>query len=595
MRLSFKIIVLILLASASAISLSLRRRNMPANQIKQRLVDQADSLLSSVKLLQVTPAHLVNRETLQKRFRKIRLMYKRLEWATEYFDPLTGRKVNGPPIPETEFDGSVIKPDGLQIIEPLLFPDFAPGKKQELKGLLDRLALNTMEFRSYFQQADLQDWQILDAVKLEVFRVEALGLNQFDDPLSGNCFAESAAALESLQYVMTNYTTDGDRLLAICFQKTIQDLMKAADFNKFDRAAFLTQDANPLTRALTDIRKRIVTPDVQYNRLMNQNAATLFDRYAFNSNAFTAAPGDSMTGQKIALGRKLFFETRLSGTMTRSCASCHQPDKAFTDGLEKNTTITGKKKVARNTPTLINAALQPTQFYDSHAKSLEELVADVIRNRDEMHGNLRFTVRSLWQDVIYRDLFSSAFPVRGRHTIDTLEIMNALASYLRSITALNSRFDAYMQGTSTSLTAAEINGFNLFMGKARCSTCHYLPLFNGTLPPKYIQMDAEVIGVPKTGTGRFIDPDPGIFAIVPERFNRYKFKIPTLRNAGNTSPYMHNGVFRSLENVIDFYNKGGGAGSGIKISNQTLAADKLHLTVKEKKELVAFIKSLNSK
>jgi cytochrome c peroxidase len=281
--------------------------------------------------------------------------------------------------------------------------------------------------------------------------------------------------------------------------------------------------------------------------------------------------------------------------MTRSCSSCHQPDKAFTDGLVKNLDITGKKMIRRNTPTLINAALQPAQFDDLRAASLEDQVSDVVGNRDEMHGDMQLSTKKLWQDAAYRKLFTEAFPQKHRTAIDTAEVMNALASYVRSLTALNSRFDAYMQGDQSALQQTAINGFNLFMGKARCATCHYLPLFNGTLPPRYMQLDAEVIGVPKTKKSKMIDPDQGLFDIQPMAFNRHAFKVTTVRNAARTAPYMHNGVFKTLAEVVDFYDQGGGAGLGLKVANQTLAADRLHLTVKEKMELIAFMNSLGSR
>jgi cytochrome c peroxidase len=279
--------------------------------------------------------------------------------------------------------------------------------------------------------------------------------------------------------------------------------------------------------------------------------------------------------------------------MTRSCASCHQPDKAFTDGLVKNLDITGKKTIERNTPTLINAALQPALFYDLRASSLEAQVSDVVGNRDEMHGDMQLSTRQLWSNPEYRKLFGAAFPVKKRNAVDTAEVMNALASYVRSLTALNSRFDIYMRGDRTALNPKEVEGFNLFMGKANCSTCHYLPLFNGTLPPRYMQMDAEVIGVPQTNNGKIIDPDPGQFDVIPQPFNMHAFKVPTVRNSTQTAPYMHNGVFKTMDEVIKFYDLGGGAGQGLKIENQTLSATPLHLKDEEKEALITFMKSLS--
>lgn len=584
MRSTFKLTIFLVSSLTGLSLLSLRQPDTPASRVRQQLIRQADSLVGAVRLLQGTkPGPL-----LQQRFRQVRLAYKRLEWATEYFDPLTTRQVNGPPVPEAELNGLVIQPDGLQVIEAVLFPRFQIPKRRELNELLNRLMVNALEFRAYFSKADLQDWQILDAIKLEVFRVETLGLNDFDDPLSKNCFAESAAALQSVAAVTQHYDT------VIDFTAAIRYLRHPVSFNRFDRAAFIKTYAGPLTRQLTQLHHQLHLPNVRYNRLLNQDAATIFDQNGFNRNAFTDAPGDSATTAKIALGKKLFFDPILSGAMNRSCATCHQPEKAFTDGLVKNLDITGKKMIARNTPTLVNAALQPAQFYDLRAASLEDQANDVVQNADEMHGDMQIATGRLWRNDRYRKLFSKAYPQKERTVIDTFEVMNALASYVRSLTALNSRFDEYMQGDNHAMTAGEVAGFNIFMGKAKCSTCHYLPLFNSALPPRYMQMDAEVIGVPQKQNGKRIDHDPGTYGIRPLDFNRHAFKVTTVRNAARTAPYMHNGVFKTLAEVVDFYDKGGGAGLGLKVSNQTLDSAPLHLTHTEKRQLIAFINTLNS-
>lgn len=150
-------------------------------------------------------------------------------------------------------------------------------------------------------------------------------------------------------------------------------------------------------------------------------------------------------------------------------------------------------------------------------------------------------------------------------------------------------------GDTMVLNRQEIRGFNLFMGKARCGTCHYMPLFKGTLPPRYTQMETEVIGVPGPGEKKDIDEDMGRYGIVPASFLQHAFKTTTVRNSARSAPYMHNGVFSSLQDLINFYNNGGGAGLGLKIGNQTLAADSLHLDGTETDALIAFIKSLDSR
>ena len=144
------------------------------------------------------------------------------------------------------------------------------------------------------------------------------------------------------------------------------------------------------------------------------------------------------------------------------------------------------------------------------------------------------------------------------------------------------------------MNAAEINGFNLFMGKAKCATCHYVPLFNGSKPPTYYYQESEVIGVPATADTLhpLLDSDSGRIHTLNLDFFNHAFKTPTLRNIALTAPYMHNGVYKTLEEVIDFYDKGGGQGLGLSLPNQTLPADKLQLTKTEKKNLKAFLLTL---
>jgi len=159
---------------------------------------------------------------------------------------------------------------------------------------------------------------------------------------------------------------------------------------------------------------------------------------------------------------------------------------------------------------------------------------------------------------------------------------------------MNSRFDQYMRGDTLKLTRREKNGFNLFMGKAKCATCHHLPLFNGLLPPDFSETESEVLGVPQSNDrhNAKLDPDEGRFLFTNSSIHKYSFKTPTLRNIGLTAPYMHNGVYTTLEEVMEFYNKGGGRGLGIAPSSQTLPFDKLNLSKKEIFNIISFMLSL---
>jgi len=396
-----------------------------------------------------------------------------------------------------------------------------------------------------------------------------------------------------LEDVIGNYSTNNNYSLAVKFNNALSFLSSNADFATFDRAEFILKYCNALTIGISDLQRDLKLVPLKYNRLLNQDAKTLFDTNAFNVNAYSPDMSSFATTQKIALGKKLFYDPMLSGNGKRSCASCHQPGRAFTDGLVKNIQFGSGGKLARNTPTLINAALQAGQFYDLRVNSLENQAHDVVQNALEMYGSIIASAQTLWKDSIYKMLFLTAFPKGDRTSIDTSEVMNAIGSYVRSLTFLNSRFDQYMRGDREAITTDERNGFNLFMGKAKCATCHYPPLFNGTFPPRYMKTEVEVIGVPESISENRLDPDSGRYNIIKSPSLLHAFKIPTVRNVSLTGPYMHNGVFTTLEQVIDFYDKGGGSGLGLDVENQTLPADKLNLSAKEKGELIGFLKSLD--
>jgi cytochrome c peroxidase len=577
----------------------------PEKAIAQTLLLQVDSFsATSNTLLQEVKSNTANEQQLQDLFLQTRLAYKTFEWAAEYFVPSTSRFVNGPPVEEVEISSrQIFEPAGLQVIENFLFPKYDSTRKPELIKQLTLLQAACVKYKTHFANIDIFDWQVFDAAKLEVFRIVSLGIAGFDNPLSLRSMKESAAALQSLQKVMAHYpdTRDEEKdksaegSVMDAFDKAAGYLTDNIDFNSFNRAEFITRYANPLTTSLTDLEVKLKIHVIRYNRLLNQDAKTIFDTNAFNLNAYSPDPSSFMTDKKIALGKALFSDPILSGSGTRSCQSCHQPEKAFTDGLVKNTVIDDHQSLRRNTPTLLNAALQPSQFYDMRVNTLEDQSLSVVQNNNEMHGDLSVSVKKLWNSPIYRTLFSTAFAKNDRTGIDTLEVMNAIGSYVRSLTLLNSRFDDYMRGNKQAMSNEEVNGFNLFMGKAKCATCHYMPLFNGTFPPRYVKSEAEVIGVPLSLANDRIDSDLGRFDVMNIPAFRHAFKTPTLRNAARTAPYMHNGVFTTLEQVMDFYNKGGGVGLGLKIDNQTLPFDKLDLTDNERNDIIAFIRSLDSR
>ncbi|TSJ43161.1 cytochrome C peroxidase [Mucilaginibacter corticis] len=575
---------------------SCKKSIAPEKAIAQTVAAQIDDFIDATgKLLDRAQSGNADEKALQNQFLQLRLNYKKFEWAAEYFNSGVARFINGPPVQEVEVaDGAIFEPAGLQVVEGYLFPKYNPANKKDLIAQIKTLQDNARKIKPFYTNIDMFDWQVFDAGKQEIFRILALGITGFDNPLTLKSSEESIAALNGVKAAMAYYEDNaGDENLSAEFTAAAKYLAENTDFNGFDRAAFITKYGNPITTGITDLQNKLNIHGATYNRLLKMDAKTLFDKDAFNVNAYAPDFNSFVTEKKTALGRLLFSDPILSGNGKRSCQSCHQPDKAFTDGLVKNIVIDGNKPVKRNTPTLLNAALQSSQFYDLRAATLEDQALSVVQNKDEMHGSMKAAAQRLWENKSYRQLFTDAFKTKNRTGIDTLEVMNAIGSYVRSLVSLNSRFDQYMRGNKAALNQEEINGFNIFMGKAKCATCHYMPLFNGAFPPMYILNESEVIGVPQTIAKTAIDTDMGRYNILKTNSFKHAFKISTVRNAALTAPYMHNGVFTTLEQVMDFYNKGGGAGLGYKVDNQTLSPDKLNLTDKESKEVIAFIKALN--
>jgi cytochrome c peroxidase len=587
-----------LAAAYAFFSLHKKKELTPEQRIENTVLSQVHAFRSFISdsLGAAVTAGLPAKQ-LQRLFLQARLRYKRFEWAAEYFTGSVTRFVNGPPVEEVTTAGPLVQafqPAGLQVIEGLLFP-YRPADSARIRAQLKKLERSCAAYQAYYTHVPIASWQVFDATRLEVFRVMTLGITGFDDPASLNCMNESATALQSVKDALSFYIRQGrDSGLSGELTGAIRFLKDSPGFDSFDRAAFITGYANKVSAGILGLQKQLHIPEIRYQRLLRQDAKTLFDTGAFDADARSPGPGYRTTRSRVSLGERLFHDPVFSATGTRSCASCHQPVKAFTDGLVTNTRLDGKGRLRRNTPTLLAAALQASLFYDLRASGLEEQVHDVVSDPGEMHGSLVRAAALLSGDSSYRKLFAKAYPAGGQ-TIDTLEITNALACYVRSLTGLDSRFDDYMRGDTGALSAREIKGFNLFMGKAGCGTCHYMPLFNGTQPPKYIRSDAEVLGVPATADGSTLDSDPGWYAVTGVEATRHAFKTPTVRNAAETAPYMHNGVFRTLKEVLDFYNEGGGRAMGLKVDNQTLAADSLHLSETEIAEIIAFIRSLDSR
>ncbi|TDE27208.1 cytochrome-c peroxidase [Flavobacterium ranwuense] len=567
--------------------------------IQQELLSDIEKLNQKVTDFQKIVANTNDEKKIQQAFNSTRLSYKKIEWAVEYFTPDPARFINGPALDELEVaENTFFSPNGFQVMEELIFPHYSIENKTDLIREIKILNGNLKQIKQHLSAITISNSHVLDASKMEINRILALGITGFDSPIALQSIPETKSSLGSLKKLLPKMNFNSpeskncEKEIATIINQAENYCQSNTDFNTFDRTYFIKNFLNTISKKLVAFQKINAIKNTNRNSVINPNTATIFEKEAFNVNAFIPSEEYRYTEEKAALGQQLFYENSFSDSKTRSCSSCHNPEKAFTDSLKTNQSLNGGH-LSRNTPTLTYASLQNAQFWDMRQLDLEKQSLDVIQNKDEMHGNVSNAIQTLNKDKKYQKLFKKAFPTSKK--IEEWQIQNSLASYIRSLNAFDSKFDNYMRGNSDDFSDEEKLGFNVFAGKAKCATCHFIPLFNGTVPPSYQKTEQEVIGTPADKNGKKISPDLGRYLQYQMPQLRNAFKTPSLRNVAVTAPYMHNGVYSTLEEVVDFYNKGGGVGMGISVENQTLPTDKLELTEKEVKGLIAFMKTLTDK
>ncbi len=310
-------------------------------------------------------------------------------------------------------------------------------------------------------------------------------------------------------------------------------------------------------------------------------------------------PADNpQTPEKIELGRMLYFDPRLSGDSSISCAKCHDPEKGFSNGVQMSDAYPGTKHW-RHVPTVWNAAYLKTQFWDGRAASLEEQALGPIEAPIEMNQNLVHLVEKLNGIPHYREQFKKVF----KSEITTENLAKAIAAFERTIVSKPGPVDRYLEGDKSALTPEQIRGMELFVGKANCIACHHGPAlsdgeFHATGVPEIEPLKTETDRIATRhffarGQGhanpRSVDADYGRELITKKAADRGKFKTPSLRELVHTAPYMHNGAFETLDDVIDFYAKGGG-----DIPNKDPLLKPFALSEEEHEDLVSFLEALSS-
>jgi cytochrome c peroxidase len=274
---------------------------------------------------------------------------------------------------------------------------------------------------------------------------------------------------------------------------------------------------------------------------------------------YLPVPEDNpITIEKVALGRRLFFDRRLSRDGSIACSTCHNPNRAFSTPLSVATGVGGRQG-RRNAPTLINRAYGRTFFWDGRMPSLEQQVLQPIQDPNEMNLTLE--------------------ELSARVKLDSQTIARALASYVRTILSGDSPYDRFVNGDRAALSKEQQLGLQIFRGKGNCTACH--------IGPNFTDEQFHNTGV-TWRDGRL--SDAGRFAISGNPRDHGAFKTPTLREVARTAPYMHDGSIASLEEVIEFYSEGGRPNPFLDPEIRPR-----NFTVNEERALIAFLHSLNGR
>jgi cytochrome c peroxidase len=290
--------------------------------------------------------------------------------------------------------------------------------------------------------------------------------------------------------------------------------------------------------------------------------------FGLSEQALNVPEENPLVEEKVALGRQFFSDTRLSADGTLACTTCHISARGFSDGRPLSSGLS-ERRPRRNTPTIVNRAFGRSYFWDGRASSLEETIL----------LTLRVQLGSTDEEIVEKFNRINGYPEQFQRVLGTPVttdgVVNALASFVRTIFSGNSPFDRFEAGDRTALSVEAQRGFKLFKRKAKCTKCH--KGFNFT--------DEQFHN---TGVGLYDPvPDLGRYGVTNRDEDKGAFKTPTLRDVAYTAPYMHDGSLETLEEVIQFYDEGG-------IKNPYLAKElkPLHLTLQEKGDLLAFLNSL---
>ncbi|MCL9980154.1 MAG: hypothetical protein NBV77_01795 [Bacteroidia bacterium] len=589
------ITLLVFSLAALAVSTFTYSTNSEEDQVQNRIMNAVENLHQLTSNWQILK--FSNQEVNWRLYLDIRKKYKSIEAYVSFRYPELEKSINGGPVPGIVTDFITLKeeePHGLQVMEEMIDDNDSIGLEKECYLLIKNISY----LEKSFKQFNLKTWEIFEANHQIISRLMSLGLTGFDSPVRLNAIADATSVLESLKWDLSVYQKWGNNQLVkfLDFQiaKSLEYLKQNWQFDDFNRVAFYRDLLVPIQ---INLRRWQISTQIELyeetnapKRAINTKGEHLFDPNYLNPYFSSRGSDFKPDSNQIALGKKLFFDVRLSAANNMSCATCHDPKFAYADTL--------KKSFERNSPSLINVGFQGNFFWDLRSDDINNQVHHVVHHPNEFNTNATELVSKIASLSEYNKWFERAFP-NDKNPLNYNHLKLALEQFVRSLIAVNSKFDRYMRSEKdVKLTSDEIAGANLFLGKAACATCHFAPLFNGYVPPNYGESEGEILGVTTSPNSIEIDPDFGKYelfkAAYPDaHFIKGMFKTPGIRNVDKTAPYMHNGAFATLEEVMDFYNHGGAVGKGLNWTQQTLSPDSLNLNSREISQIIAFMKTLS--
>lgn len=592
------------------------------NKYRQYYLSGLDNLISEQKnvLNNLKEGNFysdVGQQTIKKNIESARLKLKSIDFWLRYLHPAPYRKINGQLPVEWEVDEKYERPQrrlgaGLSLVQQRIATGIFAGagaySTHELVNLMT-VSIDSMEVYKADSVINILNKpdHFFFANRLFLLNLTSIYTTGFECPDADRIIPELLSMMKDVKkiYEVFDESFPKNKIrkdYLTLYDKAIQFVISQPTINeKFDHFIFIRDFINPL---FTINREMILENKAVSHNLFdlyyNNNAKSIFSKPFFEAQStkgvYWTINDEKILNEIKQTGKLLFYDPIISGNLKRSCASCHKPTEYFTDTTIKTSLkFDGINSLSRNTPSLVNVVYNHLLMLDGRHNTLLIQGKDVTTHKEEMSSNNYEIVTRVLSCNEYSKAFTKFAALTSQKKISIEHILSAVIFYYSGFSYNESPFDEAINNKKT-LATEETKGFNIFMSKARCGTCHYAPEFNGVKPP-FIDNEFEVLGTPADKETTLLSSDNGRYGVFPERADEmlFAFRTPTIRNSEHTKPYFHNGVFNTLKEVIDFYDAGGGRGHGLNVATQTLPPDSLRLTDDEKKEIISFINSTTEK